>query len=90
MMSQTVYLIIRLTLAVALITALFGVLPASPFADVVTEIIAFIQSDSVHQGMSWLAWFFPIGNVILWAQSAITAILVVYGAKMSFIILDLL
>lgn len=89
-MSQTVYLIVRLTLAVALITALFGVLPTSPFADVITELIAFIHSDSVRQGMSWLAWFFPIGNVITWAQSAISAILVVYGAKMSFLVLDLL
>lgn len=89
-MSHLAYLLIKITLAVALLTALFGVLPTSPFSDVITELIAFVQSDSVSQGMAWLAWFFPIGNVVSWIPGVVNAILVVYGAKMSFLVLDLL
>ena len=88
-MTRFAYLLIMLSIAIALFTSFFGILPDSPFADVVIEIIAFLQSDSVHQGLSWLSWFFPIGNVVLWIPSVVNAVIAFYGAKFTLLVLKL-
>lgn len=88
-MTKFAYLLIMLSIAIALLVSFFGLLPESPFADVVIEAIAFLQSESVHQGLSWLSWFFPIGNVVLWIPAVVNAVLVFYGAKLTLLVLKL-
>lgn len=89
-MSRFAYVLIAFTLMVSLITAFFGLLPNSPFSDVITELIVFIQSDSVAQGLRWLAWFFPIGNVVTWIPAIINAMLAYFGARLSLMVLNIM
>ena len=88
-MTRFAYLLIMLSIAIALFVSFFGILPDSPFADVVIEAIAFLQSESVHQGLSWLSWFFPIGNVVLWIPAVVNAVVAFYGAKLTLLVLKL-
>ena len=88
-MTRFAFLLIMLSVAIALFVSFFGILPDSPFADVVIEAIAFLRSESVHQGLSWLAWVFPIQNVVMWIPGVVNAVLVFYGAKMTLLVLKL-
>lgn len=88
-MTRFAVLLIMISVATALLVSFFGILPESPFADVIVEVIAFLQSDSVHQGLSWLSWFFPIGNVVLWIPAVVNSVIVFYGAKLTLLVLKL-
>ena len=88
-MTRFAYLMIMLSVAIALLVSFFGVLPTSPFADVVIELIAFLHSDSVKQGLSWLSWFFPVGNIALWIPAVVNAVIAFYGAKLTLLVLHL-
>ncbi len=88
-MSRFVFLIAFLAIAVSIILAFFGLLPPSPFESTVAEIIAFLHSESVRQGLSWLAWFFPVQNIVLWFPAIVNAVIAFYGAKMLFLVFKL-
>lgn len=88
-MTRFLYLVLMLGIAIVLIRAFFGILPDSPFQDVIVELIAFLHSETVSQGLSWLAWVFPIQNFVLWIPAVVNAVLAFYGARMTLLVLRL-
>lgn len=89
-MTRFAYVLIALSILVALLGNFFYLLPDSPFSEVVVEIVAFLHSETVTQGLSWLAWFFPISNVVNWVPAIINAILAFCSARMVLIALNVL
>lgn len=55
-------------------------LPESPFAGWIADWVLFCQSDSVSQGLAWLAWFFPVNNWVALLPAIGNGILAYYGA----------
>ena len=88
-MTRYVYLLSFFALAVALVLAFFNGLPDSPFSDAITDLIAFLQSESVSQGLSWLAWFFPVTNFVHWLPGFINALIVFFTLRGTLFILSL-
>lgn len=89
-MSRFAFALVALTIVTTLISAFFGLLPDSPFSEIVIELVAFLHSETVSQGLSWLAWFFPIGNVVNWIPAVVNAILAFCSARMILIALNVL
>lgn len=88
-MTRFAFLLALFAIALTLILAFFDALPASPFLNTINDLITFVHSSTVAQGMSWLAWFFPIGNVITWIPATLNAMVAFYGAKFTLLILKL-
>lgn len=88
-MTRFAYLVVMLGIAVTLILAFFDALPPSPWENTINDLIAFIHSSVVAQGMSWLAWFFPIGNVLTWIPATLNAMVAFYGARFALLVLKL-
>ena len=89
-MGQFVYLLAVFSIAVSLITAFFAALPQNPFANAINDAIAFLMSDSVAQGLSWLAWFFPIANFVNWIPAVVNAVIAFKVARLTLLVLKLL
>lgn len=90
MIGRAAWLIFALAVVLGLLMLLPSLLPVSPFTEVVAEAVAFLHSETVGQGLAWLAWFFPIGNVVLWIPAFINAILGFTMARMTLVALQLL
>lgn len=88
-MSRFAYLLIVFGLALTIILGFFNLLPNSPFLNTINDLITFVQSSTVAQGMSWLAWFFPIGNILTWIPATLNAMVAFYGARFTLLILKL-
>lgn len=88
-MTRFAYLLAYFALAIGLVMAFFNGLPDSPFSRVVTDLIAFLASDSVAQGLSWLAWFFPLGNVTTWIPAFFNALIIFFTLRGTLFILSL-
>lgn len=89
MMSKFAYILVLFSLAVGLLMAFFGGLPESPFNSAVTDLIAFLQSDSVAQGLSWLAWFFPVTSFVHWIPAFINALIAFFTLRATLFVLSL-
>lgn len=88
-MTRFAYLIIFLGIAVTLLMAFFDALPPSPFASSVEDAIAFLTSESVARGLSWLAWFFPIVNITTWIPAFINALIAFFTLRGTLFVLSL-
>lgn len=66
--------------ALSLLPVVIQALPVSPFAAWLTDWVAFCQSESVAQGLSWLAWFFPVNSILALLPAIGNGILAYYGA----------
>lgn len=88
-MTRFAYLIGVFAIALALIGAAFNALPESPWLNAVNDAIAFLDSDSVAQGLGWLAWFFPIANFVNWIPATLNAVLMFHVARLSLLVLKL-
>lgn len=88
-MTRFAYLLAFFALAVSLVLAFFNGLPQSPFANVVNDAIAFLSSESVAQGLSWLAWFFPISNAINLFSAFLNALIVFFTLRGTLFVLSL-
>lgn len=88
-MTRFAYLIAFLAIALSLVLAFFGGLPPSPFATTVSDLIAFLDSESVAQGLSWLAWFFPVSNFANWLPAFINALIAFFTLRGTLFVLSL-
>lgn len=88
-MSRFAYLVAYLGIAIALMTAFWAGLPENPFASVINDAIVFLNSESVAQGLRWLAWFFPTETVTSSLPAFINAILVFASIRGTLFILSL-
>lgn len=88
-MTRFAYLLILFGLAVGLVTAFFEGLPNSPFTNTINDMIAFLGSESVHQGLAWLSWCFPIANVIAWIPAFVNALIAFFTARGLLFVLSL-
>lgn len=88
-MTRFAYLIAYFALAVGLVMAFFNGLPNSPFLNARDDLIAFLMSDSVAQGLSWLAWFFPIANITTWIPAFFNALVIFFTLRGTLFILSL-
>lgn len=88
-MTRFAYLLILFGLALSLVLLFFDGLPDSPFTNTINDMITFLQSDSVHQGLAWLSWCFPIANVIAWIPGFINALIVFFTARGLLFVLSL-
>lgn len=69
-----------LLFGLSLLPVVIQALPVSPFAQWLADWQVFCASESVAQGLSWLAWFFPVGNVVALIPAISNGILAYYGA----------
>lgn len=88
-MTRFAYLVALFGLALALVLAFFDALPSSPFGNAIADMIAFLGSESVHQGLAWLSWCFPIANVIAWIPAFINALIAFFTARGLLFVLSL-
>lgn len=88
-MTRFAYLLALFALALALVLAFFDALPSSPFINTINDMIAFLQSESVHQGLAWLSWCFPISNVLTWIPAFINALITFFTARGLLFVLSL-
>lgn len=88
-MTRFAYLIIFFSLAVSLVLTFFNGLPASPLTVPINNLIAFLQSESVAQGLSWLGWFFPIGDIVNWFPALINALIAFFTVRGTLFVLSL-
>ena len=88
-MGRFAYLLAYFALAVSLLIAFFNGLPDSPFANAINDFIAFLSSGSVAQGLSWLAWFFPIGNAVNLFSGLLNALIAFFTIRGTLFILSL-
>lgn len=88
-MTRFAYLLALFGLALALVLAFFDALPGSPFINAINDMIAFLGSESVHQGLAWLSWCFPIANVIAWIPAFINALIAFFTARGLLFVLSL-
>lgn len=88
-MTRFAYLLALFGLALALVLAFFDALPSSPFINAINDMIAFLQSESVHQGLAWLSWCFPIANVLTWIPAFINALIAFFTARGLLFVLSL-
>lgn len=88
-MTQYVYLVTFLALAIGLVSAFFFGLPDSPFTNTINDLITFLDSDTVAQGLSWLAWCFPIGDVVNWFPAFINALIAFFTLRGTLFVLSL-
>lgn len=88
-MTRVAYLLGMFALALALVSAFFEILPASPFLQMIEEFETFLQSESVHTGLAWFAWFFPVNNVLVWIPATVNAVVAFYGARLTLMVLKL-
>lgn len=88
-MTKAAYLIIFLGLAVSLMLAFFDALPVSPFASTVEDMIAFLSSEAVARGLSWLAWVFPVNNIVALIPAFINALIAFFTLRGTLFVLSL-
>lgn len=88
-MTRFAYLLAFFALAVSLVMAFFGALPDSPFLNARDDLIAFLGSEAVAQGLSWLAWFFPIANIANWIPAFINALILFFTLRGTLFVLSL-
>lgn len=69
-----------LLFGLSLLPAVIQALPLSPFAVWLADWATFCQSESVSQGLSWLAWFFPVSSILALIPAISNGILAYYGA----------
>lgn len=88
-MTRFAYLLAMLAIATSLLLAYFNLLPPSPFASAINDLVTFLSSDTVSQGLSWLAWFFPTTNFINWIPGIVNAIIAFNVARLTLLVLRL-
>lgn len=88
-MTRFAYLVALFALAIALVTTFFEGLPDSPFTNAINDMIAFLGSESVHQGLAWLSWCFPIANVVTWIPAFVNALIAFFTARGLLFVLSL-
>lgn len=88
-MTRFAYLLAYFGLAVGLFLVFFGGLPLNPFATAINDFIVFLNSESVAQGLSWLAWFFPVDAVTAALPAFINALIVFFTIRGTLFILSL-
>lgn len=88
-MTRFAYLLAYFGLAVGLFLAFFAGLPPNPFATAINDFIVFLNSESVAQGLSWLAWFFPVDAVTIALPAFINALLVFFTIRATLFVLSL-
>lgn len=88
-MTRFAYLLVYFALAVSLVLAFFNGLPASPWANTVNDLITFLGSETVAQGLSWLAWFFPIANFASWIPGFLNALIIFFTLRGTLFVLSL-
>ena len=88
-MTKFAYLIIFLGLAVSLVLAFFDALPPSPFQATVADFIGFLNSGAVAQGLAWLAWVFPVNNILALIPAFINALIAFFTLRGTLFILSL-
>lgn len=88
-MTRFAYLAALFAIAVTLLLAFFGGLPNSPFNSAITDLIAWLSSESLRQGLSWLAWFFPVTSVTNLIPAIINALMLFFTLRGTLFILSL-
>lgn len=86
-MTRFVYLIAFLGLAVSLMVQFFDRLPGSPFAAAIDNLIIYLET--IATGRAWLAWFFPINDLVLWIPGFINALIAFFTVRATLFILSL-
>lgn len=73
--------LIKLALFVSAIGFALSVLPPDPLADAVVSWENFVTLEVVGQGLSWLAWFMPVGSVVSVIPAIANGIFAFYGVR---------
>lgn len=88
-MTRFAYLLAFSALAIALVSVFWTGLPEDPFSQQVLDLIAFIRSPAVAQGIGWLSWFFPVQAVSQSLPAFINCLIAFFTLRGTLFVLSL-